>query len=62
MARGNHCLPLRGFFLGCAGGGATKPRRNGVALGAEAMHRGKAEEAEKFFRDVTQLAKQLADG
>ena len=33
-----------------------------LRLGAEAMHRGKADEAEKFFREVIQLAPQLADG
>jgi tetratricopeptide (TPR) repeat protein len=33
-----------------------------LRLGAEAMHSGKAEEAEKYFRAVIQLAPQLADG
>jgi tetratricopeptide (TPR) repeat protein len=33
-----------------------------LRLGAEAMHRGKAGEAEKYFREVIQLAPQLADG
>ena len=33
-----------------------------LRLGAEAMHRGRADEAEKFFREVIQLAPQLADG
>lgn len=63
MARGNHRLALRGVLLGCADGSATRPRRKtALRLGAEAMHRGKPEEAEKFFREVRQLAPQLADG
>ena len=33
-----------------------------LRMGAEAMHRGNAAEAEKFFRQVIQLAPQLADG
>jgi len=33
-----------------------------MRLGAEAMGRGKADEAEKYFREVTELAPQLADG
>lgn len=59
MARGNHRLPLRGVLLGCA------DKRNQTAskrLCAKAMHRGKPEEAEKFFREVRQLAPQLPDG
>jgi len=33
-----------------------------LRLGAEAMHNGKPQEAEKYFREVTQIAPQLADG
>jgi len=33
-----------------------------LRLGAEAMHRGKIDEAETLFREVIQLAPQLADG
>ena len=33
-----------------------------LRLGAQAMHSGKAEQAEKYFREVTQIAPKLADG
>src|SRR6266403_1266763 len=33
-----------------------------LRLGAQAMHNGKPQEAEKYFREVTQMAPQFADG
>jgi tetratricopeptide (TPR) repeat protein len=50
------------FFLGVPAEAQQGRVETALRLGAEAMHRGKAEEAEKFFREVTQLAPQLADG
>lgn len=50
------------FFLGVPAAVQQNRVETALRLGAEAMHRGKAGEAEKFFREVTQLAEQLADG
>src|SRR5947207_3524092 len=50
-------------ILACTPADAQEERvETNLRLGAEAMHRGKADEAEKFFREVIQLAPQLADG
>lgn len=54
------------LFLAVSLGAPAQAQQNRVEtalrLGAEAMNRGKADEAEKFFREVTELAPQLADG
>lgn len=54
------------LFLTAVVGVPAEAQEEGVekklTFGAEAMHRGKADEAEKFFRKVIQLAPELADG
>lgn len=63
MARGNHRLPpsWRSSWV-CRRKRNQTASKTALRLGAKAMHRGKPEEAEKFFREVRQLAPQLADG
>ena len=57
--------PRVAVLLLCALAGAQAQENSvkaNLRLGAEAMHKGKPEEAEKHFRAVTQLAPELADG
>ena len=59
-------LSLLGAFTGTHAQAQVQTRENRVEtnlrLGAEAMRSGKAEEAEKYFSEVIQLAPQLAEG
>src|SRR5256885_9591319 len=60
------CIAPRVAVLLLCALAAAQAQENSVKanlrLGAEAMHKGKPEEAEKHFRAVTQLAPELADG
>jgi tetratricopeptide (TPR) repeat protein len=71
VSRNCTCISLAGMLLTLAGAlfleAQSKPEQDNtqvaklMQLGSDAMHRGKAADAEQYFKQVTVLAPQLAD-